>query len=153
MADLLGGELATGFIGFETVSRGIGGREGEQDGGTEEVSHGAGTEFQVVMKQLGKRDTTTKIKVKIVHMYLHVHVCKGGQLIVKYSRAHPKSKLGTISHYAFFQGCYMVHSILFLSSSSSSSSSFSSSSSLSLCSPPPPLPPLSAGSPGILFSV
>ena len=77
MADLLGGELATGFIGFETASRGIGGREGEQDGGTEEVSHGAGAEFQVVMKQLGKRDTTTKIKVKIIHIYLQ-HVRKVG---------------------------------------------------------------------------
>ena len=65
MADLLGGELATGFIGFEAVSRGIGGREGEPEGGTEEVSHAAGAEFQVVMKQLGKRDTTTKLKVKV----------------------------------------------------------------------------------------
>ena len=63
MADLLGGEVATGFIGFETVSRGIGGLEGEREGDTEEVSHGAGAEFQLVMKQLGKRDTTTKLKV------------------------------------------------------------------------------------------
>lgn len=63
MADLLGGESATGFIGFEAVSRGMGGEEGEGAGGVDEVSHGAGAELQVVMKQLGKRDTTTKLKV------------------------------------------------------------------------------------------
>lgn len=67
MADLLGGELTAGFIGFEAVSRGMGreeeGEEGEE-GGVEEVSHGTGAQFQVVMKQLGKRDTTTKLKVK-----------------------------------------------------------------------------------------
>jgi hypothetical protein len=56
MADLLGGEMTAGVIGFEAVSRGL---EGE-GGVVEEVSHGA--RFQVVMKQLGKRDTTTKIK-------------------------------------------------------------------------------------------
>ena len=50
--------MTGGVIGFEAVS---GGREGRV--GVEEVSHGAGTEFQVVMKQLGKRDPTTKIKV------------------------------------------------------------------------------------------
>ena len=70
MADLIAGESATGFIGFEAVSRGMG-REGEdeeeeeeEEGGVEEVSHGAGAEFQVVMKQLGKRDATTKLKVR-----------------------------------------------------------------------------------------
>ena len=59
MADFLGGELAGGVIGFEEVSRVLEGREGRE----EEVLHGAGVRFQVVMKQLGKRDTTTKIKV------------------------------------------------------------------------------------------
>lgn len=63
MADLLGDELSAGFIGFEAVSRGMG-REEEEEGGVEEVSHGTGAQFQVVMKQLGKRDTTTKLKVK-----------------------------------------------------------------------------------------
>ena len=75
MADLLGGESATGFIGFEAVSRGMGGEEGEGAGGVDEVSHGAGAEFQVVMKQLGKRDTTTKLKVcKRILKYLDFHV-------------------------------------------------------------------------------
>ena len=60
MVDLLGGEMSAGVIGFEVVSRGLG--EGEGEGG-EEVLHGTGARFQVVMKQLGKRDTTTKIKV------------------------------------------------------------------------------------------
>ena len=51
--------MTAGVIGFEAVSRGL---EGE-GGVVEEVSHGA--RFQVVMKQLGKRDTTTKIKVAV----------------------------------------------------------------------------------------
>ena len=91
MADLLGGELTAGFIGFEAVSRGMGreeeGEEGEEEGGVEEVSHGTGAQFQVVMKQLGKRDTTTKLKVEatlcnnllhftaIIHHYLLI--CTG----------------------------------------------------------------------------
>ena len=62
MAELLGGD-GGGFIGFETVSGGVGGMEGE------EVAHGAGAEFQVVMKQLGKRDTTTKLKVCCVTVF------------------------------------------------------------------------------------
>ena len=76
MADLLGGELTPGFVGFETVSRGMGGREGEEEGGgSEEVSHGAGVKFQVVMKQLGKRDTTTKIKVTVCSLILLCKIC------------------------------------------------------------------------------
>ena len=70
--------MATGFIGFETVSRGIGGREGEQEGDMEEVSHGAGAEFQVVMKQLGKRDTTTKLKVHACDHTSYGHAEFGG---------------------------------------------------------------------------
>ena len=72
MAELMGGDSG-GFIGFEAVSGGLGG--GSWDGGgvsvgvggevSEEVPHGAGAEFQVVMKQLGKRDTTTKLKVRV----------------------------------------------------------------------------------------
>ena len=53
--------MTAGVIGFEAVSRGL-----EREGGVvAEVSHGAGARFQVVMKQLGKRDTTTKIKVGV----------------------------------------------------------------------------------------
>lgn len=65
MAELVGG----GFIGFEAVSAGLagtegGGARGEGEGGVvEEASRGVGAAFQVVMKQLGKRDTTTKLKV------------------------------------------------------------------------------------------
>ena len=69
MAELMGGDSG-GFIGFEAVSGGLGG--GSWDGGgvsvgevSEEVPRGAGAEFQVVMKQLGKRDTTTKLKVRV----------------------------------------------------------------------------------------
>ena len=65
MADLLGGESAAGFIGFEALSQGLG-REGEGGGGVEEISFGTGAVFQVAMKQLGKRDTTTKIKVPVI---------------------------------------------------------------------------------------
>ena len=52
--------MTAGVIGFESVSRGLEGREEE---GEEEVLHSAGARFQVVMKKLGKRDATTKIKV------------------------------------------------------------------------------------------
>ena len=59
--------MTAGFIGFEAVSRGMG-KEGEVEGGVEEVPHGAGAKFQVVMKQLGKRDATTKLKVTYMHL-------------------------------------------------------------------------------------
>ena len=78
----MGGDLGAGVIGFESVSSGLlppggtsqGGAEGGATnapglgdagarGGGEEVNIGAGTKFQVVMKQLGKKDTTTKLKV------------------------------------------------------------------------------------------
>ncbi len=63
MAELLGGD-GGGFIGFEAVSGGAVGGEGNGEG--EGVAFlGQGAEFQVVMKQLGKRDTTTKIKVTL----------------------------------------------------------------------------------------
>ena len=67
MAELMGGE-AGGFIGFEAVSGRLGGWEGvDGEGGraVEEVPCGVGAEFQVVLKQLGKRDTTTKLKVGV----------------------------------------------------------------------------------------
>ena len=75
MADLLGGESAAGFIGFEAVSQGLGrvmgeGEGGGGGGGVEEVSFGAGAVFQVALKQLGKRDTTTKIKVSVIFRLL-----------------------------------------------------------------------------------
>ena len=58
--------MTAGVIGFEAVSRGL-----EREGGlVAEVSHGAGARFQVVMKQLGKRDTTTKIKVGVAAKFL-----------------------------------------------------------------------------------
>ena len=89
MADLMGGDTATGFIGFEAVSRGMGGEVGGGEGvGEEQLPPSAGAEFQVVMKQLGKRDTTTKLKVKqeacpspgkwlpylVYGVVLHIHV-------------------------------------------------------------------------------
>ena len=83
MVELMGGELGAGVIGFESVSSGLlptggtalgseggatnassdAGARGGGGGGGEEVNIGAGTKFQVVMKQLGKKDTTTKLKV------------------------------------------------------------------------------------------
>ena len=83
----MGGDLGAGVIGFDTVSAGLHkhGASGNSDGfsvsvgaaegfkgvggslgggGEGEVSRGSGTNFQVVMKQLGKKDTTTKLKVK-----------------------------------------------------------------------------------------
>lgn len=77
MADLLGEEMATGIIGFDAVSRGMEGRDRE-GGSMEEVLHGTGMKFQTVMKQLGKRDPTTKIKVPqhsnnhCICVYIHV---------------------------------------------------------------------------------
>jgi hypothetical protein len=90
MVELMGGDVGAGVIGFEAVSssllqqrggtatpgngtttneasslgaaRGGGGAAGVGGGG-EELSHGSGSKFQVVMKQLGKKDTTTKLKV------------------------------------------------------------------------------------------
>lgn len=83
----MGGGAGAGVIGFEAVSssllqqqRGGGasatvmtpgnGSTNEASslgaaGGGEEVSHGSGSKFQVVMKQLGKKDTTTKLKVRL----------------------------------------------------------------------------------------
>lgn len=83
----MGGELGAGVIGFEAVSSGLfhhgtgataGNGTNEQGpslsarggggglAGGEEVSHGSGSKFQVVMKQLGKKDTTTKLKVCMI---------------------------------------------------------------------------------------
>lgn len=86
MVELLGGEMGAGVIGFETVSsgllqRGAGGGNrssegavgggGGVGGGGEDVSlYGAGTKFQVVMKQLGKKDTTTKLKVGLKKIHI-----------------------------------------------------------------------------------
>lgn len=88
MVELMGGGAGAGVIGFEAVSSTLlqqrggasatpgngttneasslsatGGGGGAGGGGGEEVSHGSGSKFQVVMKQLGKKDTTTKLKV------------------------------------------------------------------------------------------
>ena len=69
--------MGAGVIGFETVSSGLlqHGATGSEasslgaeagGGGREEVSHGSASKFQVVMKQLGKKDTTTKLKVCLI---------------------------------------------------------------------------------------
>eukprot|EP00731_Ephydatia_muelleri_P018544 Em0011g584a len=69
MAELIAGSAA-GFVGFEAVSSAL---TGDKWGAVEQVqetkpgdqdpaNYGASVEFQVVMKQLGKRDTTTKLK-------------------------------------------------------------------------------------------
>lgn len=72
MAELIGGEVG-GVIGFEEVSSSRAENtlsvEGARQGGerskrdSKEVLYGDSSQFQVVMKQLGKRDTTTKLKV------------------------------------------------------------------------------------------
>ena len=76
MTELLGSE-AIGFIGFDSVSGGLpsplltaaaGGDEIDGVIGRDKMDEliiGSGAKFQVVMKQLGKRDTTTKLKVCI----------------------------------------------------------------------------------------
>lgn len=83
MVELMGGEMGAGVIGFEAVSSGLvqhgstsrssdgasASAEGLRGGGaSEEVVHGVSTKFQVVMKQLGKKDTTTKLKVKLNYL-------------------------------------------------------------------------------------
>ena len=78
MAELIAGNTA-GFVGFEAVSSVL---TGDKWGALEQVqetklgdldtsNYIASVEFQVVMKQLGKRDTTTKLKVCCVgHVYI-----------------------------------------------------------------------------------
>ena len=65
MAELVG----SGFVGFEAVSAGLAGSGEEGAGGEglvgEEVPRGVGGPFHVTMKQLGKRDATTKLKVSL----------------------------------------------------------------------------------------
>ena len=75
MAELLGGDVE-GVIGFDAVSTSPGASPGTRrhsmpasmvgavGGASSEVLYGDSSQFQVVMKQLGKRDTTTKLKVK-----------------------------------------------------------------------------------------
>ena len=100
MVELMGGGAGAGVIGFEAVSstllqqRGGGasatpsngttneasslsatGGGGGAGGGGGEVSHGSGSKFQVVMKQLGKKDTTTKLKVCMI--FIHVVAING----------------------------------------------------------------------------
>ena len=67
MVEFLGGD-GRGVIGFGAVSGHTVGGWGEVEEGTEdEVHHGLGTEFQVVLKQLRKRgDSTTKLKVGVL---------------------------------------------------------------------------------------
>ena len=69
MAELLAGNAA-GFVGFEAVSSALSSEKWKEPqetktGDQDPVNYGAGAEFQVVMKQLGKRDTTTKLKVRL----------------------------------------------------------------------------------------
>ena len=69
MVDLMGSGMG-GVIGFSTVSAGVphfgarGGAKGVGDA-SNEVLYGESSHFQVVMKQLGKRDSTTKLKVSV----------------------------------------------------------------------------------------
>lgn len=63
MSELLGSE-GVGFIGFDQVSSGFHGNT--TDGGEDILMVGTGSNFTVVMKQLGKRDPTTKLKVSIL---------------------------------------------------------------------------------------
>lgn len=74
MAELLGGEVE-GVIGFDAVSSGrrhsmpssalsAVGRDPEMEAASAEILYGDSSQFQVVLKQLGKRDTTTKLKVR-----------------------------------------------------------------------------------------
>jgi len=65
MAELLGGD-GGGVIGFRAVSgHTLEGWEEVKEGAGEEVHCGVGAEFQVVLKQLGKKDSTTKLKVGV----------------------------------------------------------------------------------------
>lgn len=65
MAELLGGD-GGGVIGFGAVSgHTLEGWEEVKEGTGEEVHCGVGAEFQVVLKQLGKKDSTTKLKVGV----------------------------------------------------------------------------------------
>ena len=69
MMDLMGGGVGS-VIGFSSVSgvtssrhRGLG---AESHGAVDETLYGESSQFQGVMKQLGKRDPTTKLKVLLV---------------------------------------------------------------------------------------
>ncbi len=82
MAELMGGDV-DGVIGFDAVSADSAASrkrsssvvvvvgEGAVGGAsTMEVLYGDSSQFQVVMKQLGKRDTTTKLKVRADYILL-----------------------------------------------------------------------------------
>ncbi len=70
MVELMGGGVG-GVIGFSAVSSGITQRDrfvpgaAGAKGSEEEVLYGESSQFQVVMKQLGKRDSTTKLKASL----------------------------------------------------------------------------------------
>lgn len=109
MADLLGGELTGGFIGFEAVSRGMGrgeeeGEEGEE-GTMEEVSHATGTQFQVVMKQLGKRDTTTKLKVEATTPTSNFTLHGNKSPLIAHLHRHCRSSLACVRENQQRQSC------------------------------------------------
>lgn len=59
MAELLGGDVG-GVIGFDAVSK-----AGCRFSATYRSPSADNSELQVVLKQLGKRDTTTKLKVRV----------------------------------------------------------------------------------------
>lgn len=70
MAELIGGDVG-GVIGFDSVSSttttdgdfSLNNKGEEQGCVVSEVLYGDSSQFQVVLKQLGKRDTITKLKV------------------------------------------------------------------------------------------
>ena len=64
MAELMGGDVG-GVIDFAAVSSSRQGRgDRRMSGASSEVLYGDSSQFQVVLKQLGKRDSTTKLKVR-----------------------------------------------------------------------------------------
>ena len=83
MADKLAmaGELGK-FVGFDSLSGGSTASTEQSDGGSHDQMFNSDAHFMTVLKQLGKRDTTTKLKVCVcvcvrarAWMYSCMHVC------------------------------------------------------------------------------
>ena len=76
MADKLAmaGELGK-FVGFDSLSGSSGAGTEQVDVGSHDQMFNSDAHFMTVLKQLGKRDTTTKLKVCLSLFCVYMSVC------------------------------------------------------------------------------